>query len=132
MTESQLREVNHIPARMLVRAGSTLVVPRDPSREADVSEHLADHAMIALQPDGPALRRVSFKAGKQGSTVSAIARQYKVSPTSVADWNNVGPQASFRPGQAVIVDPPSKGTRAARPAAARPSSPKATSGRRTR
>jgi membrane-bound lytic murein transglycosylase D len=132
MTEAQLREVNHIPARMLVRVGSTLVVPRDADRETDVSEHIADHAMIALAPDGPALRRVSFKIGKQGSTVSAVARQYKVSPASVASWNQVRPQASFKPGQAVVVYLPSRAVRAVRPVAARPSSPKAATARRKR
>jgi len=132
MTEDQFREVNHIPARMLVRAGSTLVVPRDANREADVSEHIADHAMIALAPEGPALRRVSFIVGKQGTTVSAIARQYRVSPASVASWNKVGPQAGFRPGQAVIVYVPNKGTRVVKPTAARPASAKATKGRTKR
>jgi len=132
MTEDQLREVNHIPARMLVRAGSTLVVPRDANREADVSEHIADHAMIALAPEGPELRRLSFLVGKQGSTVSAVARQYRVSPALVASWNKVGPQASFKPGQAVIVYVPNKGTRATRPTATRPTSPKATKGRTRR
>ena len=132
MTEAQLREVNHIPARMLVRAGSTLVVPRDASREADVSEHIADHAMIALAPEGPTLRRVSFVVGKQGSTVSAVARQYKVSPALVASWNKVGPQAIFKAGQAVVVYVPSKGVRAVRPTTGRPSASKATTGRRKR
>ncbi len=132
MTEAQLREVNRIPAGMLVRAGSTLVVPRDPSREADVSEHIADHAMIALAPEGPSLRRVSFSVGKQGSTVSEIARQYKVSPASVASWNKVGPQASFKPGQAVVVYVPSKGVRAARPTSGARPSANATSSRRKR
>jgi membrane-bound lytic murein transglycosylase D len=108
MTEAQLREVNNIPLRMLVKAGSTLVVPRGAERQTDVSEHIADNAMIALTPEAPALRRVAFRAGKKGSTVSAVARQYKVSPASVADWNKVGPQAVFKPGQNVVVYVPNR------------------------
>ncbi|MBN8487666.1 MAG: transglycosylase SLT domain-containing protein [Burkholderiales bacterium] len=50
MTESQLRDINRIPPRMLVKAGSTLLVPRTAGRNADVSEHLADNATMALAP----------------------------------------------------------------------------------
>ena len=37
MSESQLREINRIPPRMLVKAGSTLLVPRSEQRHADVA-----------------------------------------------------------------------------------------------
>jgi membrane-bound lytic murein transglycosylase D len=43
MPEARLREINKIPARMLVKAGSTLLVPRSESRVADVSPHIADN-----------------------------------------------------------------------------------------
>lgn len=102
MDEEELREVNRIPPRMLVRAGSTLLVPRSPQREADVSEHLADNATIALAPDGPSLRRVALKAGKRDS-VASVARRYRVSATQVAQWNGVGAGSTFRPGQAIVV-----------------------------
>ncbi|HEX7437285.1 MAG TPA: transglycosylase SLT domain-containing protein, partial [Caldimonas sp.] len=42
MNEAQLREINRIPSRMLVKVGSTLVVPRTQARLADVSLHVAD------------------------------------------------------------------------------------------
>ena len=67
MSEDELREVNRIPPRMLVKAGSTLLVPRSEHRQADVSEHLADNAMMALAPDGPPLRKVSLQ-GRQAAT----------------------------------------------------------------
>ena len=102
MDEDELREVNRIPARMLVRAGSTLLVPRGPQRDADVSEHLAENATIALAPDGPGLRRLSLKAGKRDS-VASVARRYRVSAAQVAQWNGVSAGSSFRPGQAIIV-----------------------------
>ncbi|HJV96636.1 MAG TPA: transglycosylase SLT domain-containing protein [Albitalea sp.] len=102
MSEAELREVNRIPPRMLVKAGSTLLVPRAETREADVSEHLAANATMALVSDGPALRRVSVKAGKQDS-VASIARRYKLSTEQVAQWNKVGASASFKPGQTVFV-----------------------------
>jgi len=103
MSEDQLRAVNRIPARMLVTAGSTLLVPRSAHAKADVTEHLADNAAMALAPEPKPLRRVSFKAGPQGDTVAAVARRYRVSAQQVAQWNNVTPQAHFKPGQAVAV-----------------------------
>ena len=102
MSEDLLREVNHIPPRMLVKAGSTLLVPRGQHRQADVSEHLADHAMMALAPDGPVLRRLSLKAGRNDSVVS-VAKRYRVSAVQVGQWNGVGPAASFKAGQTIAV-----------------------------
>ncbi len=102
MQEDDLREVNHIPPRMLVKAGSTLLVPRSPQREADVSEHLAENATMALAPDGPSLRRVALKAGKRDS-VASVAKRYRVSAAQVAQWNGVNAGSSFRPGQAIVV-----------------------------
>jgi membrane-bound lytic murein transglycosylase D len=100
MSEEQLREVNHIPPRMLVTAGSTLLVPRAESRKADVSIELADNATLALAPDLPPMRRMALKAGRRDS-VATVAKRYHVAPTQVAQWNNAG--ASFRPGQTIVV-----------------------------
>jgi membrane-bound lytic murein transglycosylase D len=102
MNEIALRELNRIPPRMLVKAGSTLLVPRNGRRGADVSEHVADNAMMALAPDVPPLRRVSLRAGKRDS-VASIAKRYRVSPTQLAEWNRTSTAARFKPGQAVVV-----------------------------
>lgn len=117
MDEAQLREVNRIPAGMLVKAGSTLLVPRDAKRGADVAEEIAHNAMLTLAPDRPPLRRVSFRAGKKGDSVAAVARRYRVAPAQVAAWNKVGPQASFKAGEAIVV---MLASRPARTAEARP------------
>lgn len=102
MSEPGLRELNHIPPKMLVKAGSTLLVPRPEHREQDVSEALADNAMMALAPDLPPLRRVSFKAGKRDS-VASVAKRYRVSAQQVAQWNRTSSGASFGKGQTVVV-----------------------------
>lgn len=102
MNEAALRELNHIPPKMLVKAGSTLLVPRPEHREQDVSEALADNATMALAPDLPPLRRVSFKAGKRDS-VASIAKRYRVSAQQVAQWNRTSASASFGKGQSVVV-----------------------------
>jgi membrane-bound lytic murein transglycosylase D len=102
MSEGLLREINKIPPRMLVKKGSTLLVPRGAQHDRDVSEHLADNASISLAPDAPALRRLSIKARK-GETVASVAQRYKVSASDVADWNKVGLKASFKAGQQLVV-----------------------------
>ena len=111
MSEDTLREVNRIPPRMLVKAGSTLLVSRSPQRDTDVSTQVADHAMLALAPDHPPLRKVTFQAGKKGDTVAAVAARYKVSALQVAQWNGVPANARFAPGRAVVVMLPQAGKR---------------------
>ena len=102
MSEALLREVNHIPPRMLVKAGSTLLVPRGQHRQTDVSEQIADHATMALAPDGPVLRKVSLKAGRNDS-VESVARRYRVSALQVGQWNGLGTGAKFKAGQTIVV-----------------------------
>ncbi|MEY4564155.1 MAG: hypothetical protein RLZZ618_3432, partial [Pseudomonadota bacterium] len=70
MSEEELREVNKIPAAMLVKAGSTLLVPRPQSSQANVSSHLADNAVMDLTPDVPPLKRLSLRAGRRDSVAS--------------------------------------------------------------
>jgi len=107
MSESNLRDINHIPPKMLVKAGSTLLVPRSGQRAQDVSEALADNAIMALAPDLPPMRRVSLKAGKR-DTVASVARRYRVSAQQVAQWNRTSASATFARGQTVVVYVPNK------------------------
>jgi membrane-bound lytic murein transglycosylase D len=124
MNEAELRELNRIPPRMLVKAGSTLLVARSPNKQSDVSEQVADNAMMLLAPDRPAGRRVSFKAGKKGDTVTAVAARYGFSVDQVAQWNAVEPGASFKSGQTVLImmSQPPRGTKRSAAAAAPKSS----------
>ena len=120
MTESELREVNRIPARMLVKAGSTLLVPRDPDSTRDVAEHIADNATMVLAPESRPTRRVVLKAGKKGDSVAAVARRYKVSAAQVAQWNGVGSGARFKAGQSIVVHLATPAKKAGVRAAAKP------------
>ena len=103
MSDADLRAVNNIPPQMLIKAGSTLLVPRDAQRQTDVSEKIADDAQMSLAYDGPAVRRVVFRAGKKGDSVAAVAKRYRVSVDQVAHWNLVGTAAHFAPGSSVVV-----------------------------
>jgi membrane-bound lytic murein transglycosylase D len=126
MSEAQLRRINEIPPRMMVRAGSSLIVPRNGKRDADVPEHVADQGRLALQPEGGQLRRVRLKA-RQGDTVAVFARRHGVSPVSVAQWNNLTVNSRLKTGQLVTLMLPPRKTQAtpARPAAGvkRPAAP---------
>ena len=102
MSENDLREINHIPPRMLIKAGSTLLVPRGAHRLADVSVELADNATMALTPDVPPLHKTTLRAGKHDS-VASIAKRYRVNVAQVAEWNHVVAGASFRAGQTITV-----------------------------
>jgi membrane-bound lytic murein transglycosylase D len=106
MDESQFRSVNNIPPRMLIKAGSTLLVPRGSRMEQDVSAQVADNAQIALAPE-IVLRKSSIKARK-GDTVASIASRYRVAPAQVAQWNKISSGASFKANQAVVMYLPVK------------------------
>ncbi len=106
MDEAQLRSMNNIPPRMLIKAGSTLLVPRGARMEQDVSASVADNAQIALAPE-IVLRKSSIKARK-GDTVASIAKRYGQSAAQVAQWNKVSAGASFNAKQSVVLYLPVK------------------------
>jgi len=122
MSEAALRDVNRIPPRMLVKAGSTLLVPRSGQRTSDVSEHIADNAMMQLAPDLPPRRRVVLKAGK-ADTVASIARRYRVNAAQVAEWNSVTTIARFQPGATIVVYQPARQANTTRVSKARSKAP---------
>jgi membrane-bound lytic murein transglycosylase D len=103
MPEAQLRDVNRIPVGMLVKVGSTLLVPRAAHTTLDVAEHVADNATMALTPEARAQRRLTFKAGRKGDTVAALARRYRVSAAQLGQWNGLPADGRFKPGQTVVV-----------------------------
>ncbi|MBX3619988.1 MAG: transglycosylase SLT domain-containing protein [Rhizobacter sp.] len=107
MSEAELREVNKIPPRMLVKAGSTLLVPRAESLLKDVSLHVADNAVMSLAPESLPPRRLVHRAAK-GDTVTSVARRYRVAAADVARWNKVSTKASFAAGRSVVVYVPQR------------------------
>ncbi|HSV54966.1 MAG TPA: LysM peptidoglycan-binding domain-containing protein, partial [Burkholderiaceae bacterium] len=107
MSESDLRTVNAIPPRMLIKAGSVLIVPRSAKIQDDVAGHVADNGQLNLAPE-QVTRRTTVKAGKH-DTVASIARRYKLNAAQVADWNAVGSAAAFKAGQQVVVYLPLRG-----------------------
>ena len=65
ITLADLQRANGLSGKIRLAGGSTLLVPRSQAREQDVSETVADNAMMALAPDLPPMRRLVLKADLQ-------------------------------------------------------------------
>jgi membrane-bound lytic murein transglycosylase D len=107
MSEAALRDINRIPPKMLVKAGSTLLVQRAETRVADVPEHVADNAHMALAPDIPPLKKIGLTA-RRGDTLASLARRHHVTVAQLAQWNHLDSDARFRKPQALIAWVPLK------------------------
>ncbi|NDY90622.1 transglycosylase SLT domain-containing protein [Ideonella sp. TBM-1] len=115
MPESQLREVNRLPAKMLVKAGSTLLVPRAAHSDRDVPEHLADNAALLLEPERVAATGRQVRVGKGGESVAALARRHGLKPEQLARWNKTSVNGRFAGGTVVRLSPaPAGGTQLAK------------------
>lgn len=106
MSELDLRAVNNIPPRMLIKAGSTLLIPRAKKMETDVAIQVADNAQMTLAPD-IVTRRTTVKSRK-GDTVALIAKRYNLSPANVAMWNSASNSTVFKLNQPVVLFLPVK------------------------
>ncbi len=106
MSEADLRSVNNIPPRMLIKTGSTLLVPRAGTVTTDVTSQVADNGQVALAPE-IVTRRTTVKARK-GESVASVARRYGLNAANVASWNNVKTATAFKPGQQVVLFLPLK------------------------
>ena len=109
MDEGEFRSVNHIPPRMMIKVGSTLLVPRSDRVEDDVTARVADNGQLALAPEPPpiTLHRTTVKAHR-GDSVAALARRYGQTAASVAGWNRMSASAPLKAGQRLVVYLPAK------------------------
>ena len=105
MTESDLRDANNIPPRVMIQAGSALLVTRGHKVERDVTLQVADNGQIALSPE-IILRRNVIRAGKN-ETVATVAKRYGVAAANVALWNKTSAGNGFRKGQQIVLQLPS-------------------------
>ena len=109
MSVALLRSVNNIPPRMLIKAGSTLLVHRKGRLDNDVTAHLADNGQLGLAPEG-VLRRISVKARK-GDSLASLAARHGVSATNMAAWNKLKANSPVAAGQTLTILVPSEGAR---------------------
>jgi membrane-bound lytic murein transglycosylase D len=106
MTEADFRSVNAIPPRVVIRAGSSLLVPRSEQTSHDVAVQVADNGQLSLAPE-VVLKQMVVKAGKAES-VASIARRYRLNAAQVAQWNKMAVTESFKPGQSILLYFPPK------------------------
>ena len=103
-TEDQLREINRIPPRMMVRAGSALMVPRPDWHNTEISSAVARSSSISFAPE-VVLRRITLKA-QDGDTLASFASRHGVPVQDVANWNNLSANASLAEEQSVVLNLP--------------------------
>jgi membrane-bound lytic murein transglycosylase D len=84
VSEQLLRDVNNIPPRMLIKPGSTLVVPkRNPDVVSDNISLKLDDAQLNLAPE---LVRRGMVARK-GDSWASVAKRTGTSVASLREWN---------------------------------------------
>ena len=112
MSESDLRAMNNVPPRMLIKAGSTQIVPRSARVQEDVAAVVAETGQLSFVPE-VVTRRTVVRAGRNDS-VASIARRYGVSAANVAQWNDVSASHVFKRGLQVVLFQPVRAAAAAR------------------
>ncbi|MEA5098749.1 MAG: transglycosylase SLT domain-containing protein [Burkholderiaceae bacterium] len=88
-TADVIREANRIPPKMVLKAGSTVLVPKPASlTDKDISPEIAENAKIAVERDAPPLKHITVKVGKKDSLAS-IAKKHRVSVGQIKAWNKL-------------------------------------------
>lgn len=130
-TAEVIRETNNIPANMVVRSGSTILVPKHPSADSYhmLTHDLADAAKLTYGPSGASTRLVYVKVQKN-QTLARIARAHGVKPEMVRSWNNLA-SSELKAGQRLKVFVPVKPKKAATKKTAAPAKKKASPAKRT-
>jgi membrane-bound lytic murein transglycosylase D len=78
MSEADFRAINNIPPRMIIKAGSALLVPRSAGMLGDVTAQVADNGKLDLSPEAVAKRKAASKGGKNTKdTKTASAKENK-------------------------------------------------------
>jgi membrane-bound lytic murein transglycosylase D len=106
-TPEIIREANHIPPKMLLKAGSTVLVPKsEHAPERDIAPEIINSATMVTVPDVPETRRIYVKVGKRDSLAS-IAQRNKVSVSQIKGWNNLK-QDKVAAGQTLQLNVPNR------------------------
>jgi membrane-bound lytic murein transglycosylase D len=108
---STIREINRIPRGMRLKAGSTVLVPKQDHSQGDISALVAESGRMAVEPDVPDARRVVVKARKR-DTVAGLAKRYGVSAGQVRQWNRLSGN-QLQAGSSVVLMLPARSTTAA-------------------
>ena len=84
-----LREINGIPKGMRIKAGSTVIIPKNSRRPGDISVALAETASLSLEKPPPPPKKSKKKGGKGSSKNSQEA---KTTSKGNSSFNNAASQ----------------------------------------
>lgn len=89
-TETLLRNVNHIPPKMVLKYGSTIMVPatEDVAGAREITPEVANTARISYAPAGPVTRLIRVKVKRKESLLT-LARRHRVSVAEIRQWNHL-------------------------------------------
>lgn len=97
-----VREVNAIPAKMIVKAGSTILVPKTAkSSEENIPQQIAEDAQLRIERADPGTKKVVIKIGKK-ENLASIAKRYKLSVADIKSWNDLN-KDQIKPGQKLVL-----------------------------
>ena len=105
-TPEVIREVNHIPPKMVLKEGSTILVPRTEDTDKDIAPELLENARVSMEPDLPTHRKVKVTVGSKDSLAS-IAKRHGVTVAQVKEWNQLS-KDSVAHGQVLELHLPHK------------------------
>ena len=107
-TPDVIRHANHIPAQMVLKFGSTVLVPRPASYahkpEKDISPEMAASGRIAMERIGMPTRIVRVTVKPQ-DTLFSIARRYNCDAADLRSWNKLNSDR-IHPGTVLVVHVP--------------------------
>ena len=121
LKEEELRALNNIPPKMMIKAGSALLIPRGAKRDEDVSFSIAEQGQLDLSPEQFG-KKISHKISTK-DTWQSLALKYHVSTKEIALWNNLSINQQLKVGQTLSIFVNSKSL------TKKKSSPKAESGK---
>ncbi len=128
-TPEVIREANNIPPKMVLKAGSTVLVPKlEHAPEKDIAPELVETATMIAVPDVPETRRIYVKVGKR-DTLASIAKRHDVDVGQIKTWNNLK-QDKIATGQRLQLNVPNKTSTAKKTTATRQTAQKSGSSHR--
>lgn len=102
VTVDVIKDVNNINGNM-IRAGDTLLIPVASQNDQYYSMSAENRLKVKQNSlAGTSKKRIDYKV-QSGDSFWDIAREFDVSVSSLAKWNNMAPKDVIRPGQNLVV-----------------------------
>ncbi len=101
LKEDELRSLNNIPPKMMIKAGSALLIPRGGKKDEDVSLSIAEQGQLDLSPEQVG-KKITHKITNK-DTWQSLALKYKVSTKEIALWNNLSVNQQLKVGQTLTL-----------------------------